>query len=198
MNLTERRKAATELELARIAAALFAERGSDDTTAEAIAERAGMSVRTFFRYFRTKQEAVAPLLSFGAQRWRQHLSDLPREVPLTDALEQATAAAMADCENSESFAWTRGLLRAAEGDPALGAVWAGVNQESERRLVPLLADRAGTDDLHIALTAGAATAAIRIAVETWALSDDRTSPTESLAERAITCMRALTAGLRLS
>ncbi|MFI0462459.1 MULTISPECIES: TetR family transcriptional regulator [Saccharopolyspora] len=196
MNLTERRKAATQLEIARIAAALFAERGSDGTTAEAIAERAGVSLRTFYRYFRTKQDSVAPLLAFGARRWQDLLAATPRDIPLPDALEQAAERALAvrDEEDVESFGWTRGLLRAAAGDPALLAVWASVNQESEQQLVPLLAERAA-DDLQIRLLAAAATAAIRVAVEAWAVSDAPADGAGSAAELAVRCMRELTAGL---
>ncbi|MGW5646285.1 TetR family transcriptional regulator [Saccharopolyspora sp. NPDC003752] len=196
MNLTERRKAATQLEIARIAAALFAERGSDGTTAEVIAERAGVSLRTFYRYFRTKQDSVAPLLAFGARRWQDLLAATPRDIPLPDALERAAERALAvrDEEDVESFGWTRGLLRAAAGDPALLAVWARVNQESEQQLVPLLAERA-SDDLQIRLLAAAATAAIRVAVEAWAVSDAPADGAGSAAELAVRCMRELTAGL---
>jgi AcrR family transcriptional regulator len=47
----------------RIAAAardLFADRGYEQTTVEAIAERAGVGRRTFFRYFRSKDDAIFP------------------------------------------------------------------------------------------------------------------------------------------
>lgn len=59
-SLNERRKAATQLDIARAACELFAEHGPDGTTAEDIAHRAGVALRTFYRYFRNKQEAVAP------------------------------------------------------------------------------------------------------------------------------------------
>ena len=47
----------------RIAAAardLFAANGYEHTTVDAIAERAGVARRTFFRYFRSKDEAILP------------------------------------------------------------------------------------------------------------------------------------------
>lgn len=48
---------------ARISAAareLFADRGYEQTTVEAIADRAGVGRRTFFRYFRSKDDAIFP------------------------------------------------------------------------------------------------------------------------------------------
>lgn len=198
MNLTERRRAATELEIARAAASLFAERGSGGTTVEAVADRAGLSLRTFYRYFPTKQDAVAPLLSIGAQRWLDLLAATPPDVPTARALEGAAERALtaADAAAAESYGWTRGLLRAADGDPALRAVWLRVNDESERRLVRILTDRAGgADPLEARVAAAAATAAIRIAVETWARGDAPPTGPGSPADLGVRCMRQLTAGL---
>lgn len=64
-SLTDRRRAETQLEIAITAAALFAERGVEGTGAEEIARASGVALRTFYRYFRTKEEAVAPLLAAG-------------------------------------------------------------------------------------------------------------------------------------
>jgi AcrR family transcriptional regulator len=44
--------------LVEAAVALFAERGFEDTTVAAIAERAGLTKRTFFRYFADKREVL--------------------------------------------------------------------------------------------------------------------------------------------
>ncbi|WP_425276397.1 TetR family transcriptional regulator, partial [Streptomyces carpinensis] len=60
-SLTERRKAATRMEIARAAARLFVTQGLRATRAEDIAQAAGIAPRTFYRYFATKEEAVAPL-----------------------------------------------------------------------------------------------------------------------------------------
>ncbi|MFD4482759.1 TetR family transcriptional regulator [Streptomyces sp. NPDC058471] len=200
-SLTERRKAATQLDIARAAAELFAERGPDGTTAEEIAGRAGVALRTFYRYFRNKQDAVAPLLAGGAAEWRAHLAGLDPAAGMPTALERSIADALtaADDRAAESLEWTRGLLRAAQDDPALRAVWYRVNQESEEQLVPVLARLAGddADALDVRMAAAAATDAIRLALETWAAGDAPTEGPGSPAVLAVRCLRELKGGLRL-
>ncbi|TGB16251.1 TetR family transcriptional regulator [Streptomyces sp. MZ04] len=200
-SLTERRKAATQLDIARAAAELFAERGPDGTTAEEIAGRAGVALRTFYRYFRNKQDAVGPLLAGGGARWRTHLAALDPAAGVSTALERSIADVLtaADDRAVESLEWTRGLLRAAQDDPALRAVWYRVNQESEEQLVPVLARLAGddADPLDVRLAAAAATDAVRLALETWAATDAPAEGPGSPAALAVHCLRELTGGLRL-
>jgi AcrR family transcriptional regulator len=202
LSLTERRKAATQLDIARAAAALFTEHGPDGTTAEDIAERAGVALRTFYRYFRNKQDAVGPLLARGADRWRELLAaSEPGTAGLPRALERAIEESLSvpDAHAAEGLRQTRALLRAAVADPALRAVWYRVNQESEEKLIPVVARLAGpgADPLDVRLTAAAATDAIRVALETWAETDADTSGPGSPAELAVRCLRELVGGMRL-
>ncbi|MBD0421150.1 TetR family transcriptional regulator [Streptomyces sp. TRM S81-3] len=200
-SLTERRKAATQLDIARAAAELFTERGPDGTTAEEIADRAGVALRTFYRYFRSKQDAVGPLLSTGGDRWRALLAETGPGAGLAEALEAAAVASLSTPGDvaQEGLRWTRGLLRAAQDDPALRAVWYRVNQESEERLLPVVTRLAGpdADPLEARLVAAAATDAIRVALEAWAATDAETTGPGSPAELVVRCLRELTGGLRL-
>lgn len=59
--LRQRRRERTWESIHQEAAALAAERGPKQTTAELIAERAGVSPRTFFNYFATKEDAILGL-----------------------------------------------------------------------------------------------------------------------------------------
>ncbi|MFJ7259963.1 TetR/AcrR family transcriptional regulator [Streptomyces globosus] len=199
-SLTERRKAATQLDIARAACALFADHGPDGTTAEDIAHRAGVALRTFYRYFRNKQEAVAPLLATGGDTWRAMLAEEAPGTPVAEALERAiTRTLTAPQAVAEGLEVTRGLLRAAATDPALRAVWYRVNQDSEEALVPVLTRLAGetADPLSIRLLAAAATDAIRIALELWSATDTPCTGPGSPHQLAIRSLRALTASIPL-
>ena len=57
-SLRARRKAETWSALHEAAASLAVEHGVDGTTVEAVAEAAGVSARTFFNYFRSKEDAI--------------------------------------------------------------------------------------------------------------------------------------------
>ncbi|MGX5694819.1 TetR family transcriptional regulator [Agromyces soli] len=174
--LTERRKAATQLEIARAAAVLFAEHGADQVTAETIAAKAGVSLRTFYRYFRTKEDAVAPLLTIGAAEWQAALAASDRAAPLA-AVPAIIARLLTpvDDESREAMQWTRGLLRAMADDPALRTVWHRVNHDSETRLREIIGELAGptADPFEVRLAATAATDAIRVGLEHWAETDAR-------------------------
>jgi len=73
---------------------LFATKGFEAVTAEDIAAKAGVSRRTYFRYFRSKEE----VLYLGERRFFEHFSTiflgLPASVPDIDAV-CATFAALA-------------------------------------------------------------------------------------------------------
>ncbi|MFF8771071.1 TetR/AcrR family transcriptional regulator [Kitasatospora sp. NPDC015120] len=196
-SLTQRRRESTRLEIARAAAGLFAARGAEATTAEEIADAAGISLRTFYRYFSEKEDAVAPLLAAGGDRWVRLFTESASGLPLREALERSAAESLspADAQAGEAMRWTRELLR----DPRLATVWQRVHADSEERLRAAIADRCppGTDALEIRLAAAAATTAIRVALEEWAASGAPPAGPGSPRELGARCVRELTAGLGL-
>ena len=60
MGIREEHKAATRREIQRVTLDLFEASGAEATTVARIAERAGISERTFFRYFDSKESAAVP------------------------------------------------------------------------------------------------------------------------------------------
>ncbi|MET9681752.1 TetR/AcrR family transcriptional regulator [Streptomyces coeruleorubidus] len=142
-SLTERRKAETRMEIARAAAGLFVRHGLRATRAEDIAQAAGIAPRTFYRYFATKEEAVAPLYAAGAQRWVEAVRAAPADDSVPQVLEQAVRHTLTPGVgvSASSWEWVRTLLRLAEANPSLRRVWAEVCQASERTLGEVLAER---------------------------------------------------------
>ena len=172
--LAERRREATRLEIARAAAGLFAKHGPQHVTAEAISEAAGISLRTFYRYFAAKEDAITPLLTSGADNWVGLLSDAPERDPLAlfprlidEVLLPQTSAAR------EELRVTRGVLRGIAETPLLSAAWHRVNADSEARLRPILSKLCGpdADPLDVRILATIASDAIRLGLEHWAAGE---------------------------
>ncbi|MFC9507857.1 TetR/AcrR family transcriptional regulator [Streptomyces sp. NPDC057002] len=201
-SLTERRKAETRMEIARAAAGLFVRHGLRATRAEDIAQAAGIAPRTFYRYFATKEEAVAPLYAAGAQRWVAAVRAAPADTSVLQALEQGVRHTLTPGVgvSASSWEWVRTLLRLAEGNPSLRRVWAEVCQTSERMLGEVLAERAtgserGDDNVAAApgprFAAAVASAAVRAALEAWAEGDGPAEGPGGPAELASRNLRAL-------
>lgn len=199
VSLTERRKAQTQLDIARSAARLFAERGAAAVTAEDIAGAAGIGLRTFYRYFRTKEEAVAPLITSGIDDWLVDLAGTEPGTPVAAALEASARRALVATEPSgyRALQLSRDLLRAVPGDPGLESVWFRVVNDTEEKLVATLGALMGpdADPVDVRLAAVAGNTAMRLAIQTWAGTGDDTAGAPRPADIAVRCIRTLTAGL---
>ncbi|MEV6292430.1 TetR family transcriptional regulator [Streptomyces sp. NPDC051896] len=212
VSLTERRKAETRTEIARAAAALFVRQGLRATRAEDIAQAAGIAPRTFYRYFATKEEAVAPLYAAGAQRWAEAVRSAPAHLGVPEALEHAVQHTLIPGAgvSAASWEWVRTLIRLADASPALRKVWAEVCQASERSLAEILAHRIAatatggepgrvgghgtgettvTPDLRFA--AAVAGAAVRVAVEAWAATSSPPTGPDGPATLALRNLQSL-------
>ncbi|WP_163805776.1 TetR family transcriptional regulator [Mycolicibacterium anyangense] len=136
-DLRHRRRQATELEISTVALAMFAANGFDNTTVEAIAAAAGVSIRTFHRYFRTKADAIAPILDNIWRTCIQAFADTDPDAPLIESLVDAFTLA-ADGEFSERY---REFLLTLPNSPQLEPTWLRIHADSQRALRPLLAAR---------------------------------------------------------
>ncbi|MGM9380369.1 TetR family transcriptional regulator [Streptomyces antibioticus] len=199
------------MEIARAAAGLFVNRGLRATRAEDIAQAAGIAPRTFYRYFATKEEAVAPLYAAGADRWAEAVREAPPGLPVPEALEHAVRHTLVPGRvvSASSWEWVRTLIRLAGTSPALGKVWAEVCHTSEATLAEVLVGRAehveqaeeaeGAEEAeegvavgpHQLFAAAVVSAAVRVAVESWAATDLPPSGAQGPAERALRNLRAL-------
>ncbi|WP_328876571.1 TetR/AcrR family transcriptional regulator [Streptomyces sp. NBC_00287] len=183
------------MQIARSAAALFARQGLRATRAEDIAQAAGIAPRTFYRYFATKEEAVAPLYAAGAERWAQAVRLAPAELSVPEALEHAVRHTLSPGVgvSASSWEWARTLIRLAVASPALGKVWAEVCHASEGALAEVLGERlgrGGVDNVagpsaELRFAAAVAGAAVRVAVESWAVGEARPEGPEGPAALAL-------------
>ncbi|MGW4446295.1 TetR/AcrR family transcriptional regulator [Streptomyces sp. NPDC004682] len=131
------------MEIARAAATLFVRQGLKATRAEDIAAAAGIAPRTFYRYFASKEEAVAPLYAAGAECWTQAVRAAPAHLTVPGALRHAVEHTLAPGSgvSASTWEWARTLICMAHTGPALRKVWAEVCQEAEEELARALAER---------------------------------------------------------
>ena len=150
--------------LMEAALALYGERGFDNTTVAEIAERAGLTERTFFRHFADKRE----VLFGGGEEFEDALvgtvARAPQSMAPIDAVAGGLEAAAAMLEERREFARRRQSIIAASAELR------------ERELIKLasvssaLADtlRArGLPDATATLTGEIAMAVFRTAYERW-------------------------------
>ena len=76
-----------------IALRLFTEQGFEATTIEQIAAEAGVSPRTFFRYFSSKASVLWAEFDHEVGTIRAALAAVPPATPMMDAIRQAVVAA---------------------------------------------------------------------------------------------------------
>ena len=87
--LRERTRRAVQKEITDTANALFVERGYEATTIDDIAAAVGMSQRSVFRYFPTKEEIVVGKFDFVADDMLAELRARPAGEPVWQSLRRA-------------------------------------------------------------------------------------------------------------
>lgn len=84
-----RPEATSHAEIERAAFRLFAERGFEQTTLDAIAAEVGVSRRTLFRYYRSKNDIPWGQFDLTLDHFRVLLDQQPTELPLWEAVHRA-------------------------------------------------------------------------------------------------------------
>ncbi len=139
--MTERRRARQRLAISREAVRLFRRQGVAATSGEQIAEAVGLSARTLWRYFRTKESCVEPLLAQSVDAFVDALRRWPGERSLEEHLE--IDYRLPDEASLDDAAAVLDIVRMAHDDPGLRAVWLVVNERAESALAEVVADRLG-------------------------------------------------------
>jgi AcrR family transcriptional regulator len=143
---------------------LYRERGYDQTTVTEIAKRAGLTERTFFRYFADKREVVFYRSGMLQERLVQGIDEAPEALSPIDAVGAALAAAAEPIEEIRAFSRQR------------QAVVAATPELQERELIKLAAlsaavtdalRRRGVADPAASLAAEAGLAVFKVSFQRW-------------------------------
>ena len=175
--------------LMQAALELYAERGYDQVTVAEIAERAGLTERTFFRHFTDKREVL-----FSGEVDDQVLAALraaPDSASPIDAVTTALTAAGALLEERRAFARQRHAV--IDANPRL--------QERELTKFASLSSaitdilrRRGLDATAASLTAEAGVTVFKTAYQRWIVEDNR-HDFAALVRDSLAELRAVTSGV---
>jgi AcrR family transcriptional regulator len=170
---------------------LYTERGFDQTTVAEIAEVAGLTERTFFRYFADKRE----VLFWGQSALEEMLVNVVAGAPDSAAPFDAVAAGL-----EAVGALLEGRREHARRRQAVIAANAGL-QERELIKLALLASamadalrRRGVAEPAAKLTAEAGVAVFKVAFERW-INDTTNTDLALLIRESLDELKALTAGI---
>ncbi|GII94051.1 TetR family transcriptional regulator [Sinosporangium siamense] len=173
-------------ELAELALALFVERGYEDTTVEDIAAAAGLSKRSFFRYFPSKEDVL-----FGdVEDLADRVADAVRARPAGEEPWAVLHAVLREWEaRIHAAQWDMAALRLIESTPALRARLHQRRDGMRDRISTALRERPGTglDTFTADLLTACAAAAIDAATREW-LRHDGTDDRGELVDRAFTML----------
>jgi AcrR family transcriptional regulator len=176
--------------LEEAALALYGERGFENTTVAEIAERAGLTERTFFRHFADKREVLFGGSSALQEQMVSAVAGAPDSAPPIEAVAAGLEAAGA-------------LLQARRPRARQRQAVINANAElQERELIKLATLAAALADAlrgrgvaapAATLTAEAGIAVFKVAFERW-ISEGRPRPLPQLIRASMDELKAVTAG----
>jgi AcrR family transcriptional regulator len=176
--------------LEQAALELYTERGFDQTTVAEIAERAGLTERTFFRYFADKREVLFWGQSALMELVVNHVADAPDSASPIEAVKVALQA------TGEIF---EGRLEHARRRQAVINANAGLQERELIKLASLATaiaeglGRRGVPEPAAKLTAETAVAVFKVAFDRWINSPGDTDLPQIVGE-SLDELKALTAG----
>lgn len=197
LGLRERKKADTRKALSDAALELAFDQGFDSVTREAIANLAGVSLRTFNNYFAGKYEALAFRVTERMQRSIVAFRDRPTDEPLwtsiTESLVGSLEEDMREIAGAEHVA-DRAELAEIRKLLMMPEIRNAVPKDLLDDWVAAIAEKTGTDpdrDMYPRLVAAVVRAVGDTAMETYATSEPPVAMTDLLR----TGLAAVAAGL---
>jgi AcrR family transcriptional regulator len=184
----ERKKLETRRALASAALRLAIAKGPEHVTIEEIADEADVSVRTFFNYFSSKEEAMIGRDAESRAAMVERLLERPAEETPFEAVSGVIRAWFADAGSwVDERAMRHQLIRE---HPSLLPRHLAALYELERGLFEGLTRRMGvgpTDSIYPALLVTASVNAMRLSLIWWE-EQDRSVPLTDLLDQAFDCL----------
>ncbi|WP_179235302.1 TetR family transcriptional regulator [Streptomyces sp. CS113] len=184
VSLAQRKRQLVSDELTEAALQLLAAKGFDAVTIDEIASAAGVSKRTFFRYFASKEDVVVQFLTDMGADIHRDLAARPTGERPSLALRSALSGPLATCADHSDRALR--VVQLILRTPALHARFLERQGRWREDLAAELArrpDLAPDRDLYPELAAGMALTAFNTVLHRWSDSDGTADPGE-LTERA--------------
>lgn len=186
-SLRQRTREAVRADITAVAVALFLEHGYEATTIDDIAGAVGMSPRSVFRYFPTKEDIVVGKFAAGAERMLEILRARPAEEQAWLSLRR-----MFDVAETARDPGVDALQRMIFGVPALLSVYLRTLHTTQTRVAEILIQRAATaglpyelDDPSPRALAAAAFGCLIAAQESLFSSEQGTGELEGLLDRTM-------------
>ncbi len=168
LSLQERKQELVRAELASAAWDLFGKKGYEATTVAEIAAAAGVSRRTFFRYYATKDDVVTETSDELAEAMLAAMAERPRDEPPLVAIKRALVPVLEP--RLVRTARARTIIRLLRESRSLRRAMMERHALMEERLAAQLAERLGADpakDSAPALLAFVARAMLDTAFNVW-------------------------------
>ncbi|GAA4415725.1 TetR family transcriptional regulator [Georgenia halophila] len=172
--LWERARAGVRSEVVETAMRLFAEQGFEATTIGQIVEEAGVSRRSFFRYFGTKEDILLGDLMERGAKIAEALRERPADENPWTALEESFRTSMGDAPVPTEHDLL--VSRLVVETPSLRAAHAAKHQRWQRDLAPVLVERLRQEpnaELAANAIVAAALACLETATQAWVASGGR-------------------------
>ena len=188
----QRRRERIALEIERAALELFARSSPEDVTIDRIAAAAGISNRTFFRYFATRDEVLAALPRRSLDRLSESVRARPASESVLQAFTEAEKARRMDPSERELVLLWGIVVERSPLAANRALAHSAVSSASTYR--QLIAERTGADqdDPAVGAMAAAITGVISYAFGRWMLLGGR-APLGPMIAEALTVLRDIDA-----
>ncbi len=159
-------------QLEEIALRLFTEQGFHETTVDQIAAAAGVSRRTFFRYYDAKSDVLWNEFDSEVDTIQELLAEAPEDVPVLEAVRRAVLAA--NHYRAEDVPELRMRMNLLSTVAELAASATRHYDAWERAVISFVARRTGQDEdsLYPLAVGRAVLATCRAAYERWSARAD--------------------------